>query len=216
MTMELFVPREDLFSLGVALLAGSLVGLEREYKNKSAGFRTIVLICVGAAAFTMVSRYGVGSDDRIAANIITGIGFIGAGVIFKDKFSVMGLTTAAVIWVVAAVGMAAGTGNHGLALLLAVLTVFVLAVFSQVEKALAEVLLTRTLYVSFRNIDRENLDRLAAMMDQYGIKYARKTISKRSGQLSAVFELTSDRKTLRSFNDELIQVDYISEFYYYS
>ena len=96
--MEFLPDDNDLIAIGVSLLAGSLVGIEREYKNKSAGFRTIVLICLGATAFTIVSRFGVGSDDRIAANIITGIGFIGAGVIFKDKFSVMGLTTAAVIW----------------------------------------------------------------------------------------------------------------------
>src|SRR5690606_33598818 len=108
----------------------------REYKNKSAGFRTIVLICLGATAFTIVSRYGVGSDDRIAANIITGIGFIGAGVIFKDKFSVMGLTTAAVIWIVAGIGMAAGIGYYGLSLSLSLITVLVLSVFNKVESAM--------------------------------------------------------------------------------
>src|SRR5690606_36701727 len=134
--MEFLPENQDLLPIGVSIIAGSLVGLEREYKNKSAGFRTILLICLGATAFTIVSRYGVGSDDRIAANIITGIGFIGAGVIFKDKFSVMGLTTAAVIWIVAGIGMAAGAGYYGLSLTLSVITMIVLSLFSRVETAM--------------------------------------------------------------------------------
>jgi Uncharacterized membrane protein len=214
--MEFFPEQHDLISIGVSILAGSLVGLEREYRNKSAGFRTIVLICLGATAFTIVSRFGVGSDDRIAANIITGIGFIGAGVIFKDKFSVMGLTTAAVIWMVAAIGMASGTGYYGLALLLSIITVVVLALFNKVENAMERVFLTRTLFVMFQDMDVTNLDKLTGLMDKHGIKYARKTVSKRSRRLSVVFELTADRKNLRHFNNDMIGVIYIEEFYYNS
>src|SRR5690606_3954740 len=163
--MEILPENNDLAAIGVSLLAGSLVGLEREYKNKSAGFRTIVLICLGATAFTIASRFGAGSDDRIAANIITGIGFIGAGVIFKDKFSVMGLTTAAVSWVVAGIGMAAGMGYHSLALSLSVVTVLVLSVFNKVEKGMERLFLTRTIFVGFQDMDTSNLEKLKRVLE---------------------------------------------------
>lgn len=212
-----FLPEDnDLIAIGVSILAGSLVGLEREYKNKSAGFRTIVLICLGATAFTIVSRFGVGSDDRVAANIITGIGFIGAGVIFKDKFSVMGLTTAAVIWVVAAIGMAAGTGYYGLALTLSVITVLVLSVLNKVESAMERLFLTRTIFVVFQDMDTDNLEALKQVMDKHSITHTRKTVSKRARKLSVVFELNADRKNLQQFNNEMMRLGYVEEFYYNS
>ncbi|SEL86977.1 MgtC/SapB family protein [Parapedobacter koreensis] len=214
--MDFLPENNDLVSIGVSVFCGSLVGLEREYRNKSAGFRTIVLICLGATAFTIASSYGIGSDDRIAANIITGIGFIGAGVIFKDKFSVMGLTTAAVIWMVAGIGMAAGIGYYGLALSLAVITVIILSVFNKVENAMERLFLTRTLFVVFQDMDINNLEELKRQLDKHHIKYARKTISKRSRRLSVVFELTTDRKTLQQFNNEMMNLAYIEEFYYNS
>ncbi|GGG98050.1 hypothetical protein GCM10007415_36910 [Parapedobacter pyrenivorans] len=214
--MDLLPEDNDLISIGISILAGSLVGLEREYKNKSAGFRTIVLICLGATAFTMVSRYGVGSDDRIAANIITGIGFIGAGVIFKDKFSVMGLTTAAVIWVVAGIGMAAGIGYYGLSLTISVITVLILSVFNKVESAMERLFLTRTIFVVFQDMDTDHLEALKRVMDKHAIKHTRKTVSKRARKLSVVFELNADRKNLQQFNNELMGLGYVEEFYYNS
>jgi len=214
--MELLPENNDLVAIGVSLLAGSLVGLEREYKNKSAGFRTIVLICLGATTFTIVSRYGLGSDDRIAANIITGIGFIGAGVIFKDKFSVMGLTTAAVIWIVAGIGMAAGVGYYSLSLFLAVTTVLILSVFNKVENTMERVFLMRTIFVIFQDMDINHLEALKQVMDKHRIKYRRKTVSKRDRKLSVVFELTGDRENLRAFNNEMISLTYVEEFYYNS
>ena len=214
--MELMLEHKDLVAVGISILAGSLVGLEREYRNKSAGFRTIVLICLGATVFTIVSRFGRGSDDRIAANIITGIGFIGAGVIFKDKFSVMGLTTAAVIWIVAGIGMAAGMGYYHFALAIAVITVVVLSVFSRVEVIMRKLLLTRTLFVVFQGNGMHHLEQLKTLMDRYNIHYTRKTVSKRSGKLAVVLELSAARKKLQQFNDELMGLDYIDEFHYNS
>jgi putative Mg2+ transporter-C (MgtC) family protein len=111
-----------LVRLGVAALLGGLVGLERELDEKAAGLRTHMLVAAGSALFTLVSAYGfhefltrggavVRADpSRIAAQIVTGIGFLGAGVIFRQGLNVKGLTTAASLWLVAAVGMAAGAG----------------------------------------------------------------------------------------------------------
>lgn len=111
-----------LLRLAVAALLGGAIGLERELDEKSAGLRTHILVSVGSALFTVVSAYGFrefltsggsairADPGRIAAQIVTGIGFIGAGVIFRQGFTVRGLTTAASLWLVAAIGMAAGAG----------------------------------------------------------------------------------------------------------
>ncbi len=108
-----------LFRLAVAAALGAAIGLERELDEKAAGLRTHMLVSLGAALFTMVGAYGfedfakggVSTDpSRIAAQVVTGIGFLGAGVIFRQGFTVRGLTTAASLWVVAAIGMASGAG----------------------------------------------------------------------------------------------------------
>ena len=114
----------------LVILVGGLIGAEREYRSKSAGFRTMILICLGSFLFTTFSIHiSGGTNDRIASNIVTGIGFLGAGVIFKEGISVNGLTTAALIWITAAVGMAIGDHNYPLAVVvsrLVVIAVFVL------------------------------------------------------------------------------------------
>jgi putative Mg2+ transporter-C (MgtC) family protein len=111
-----------LLRLAVAAGLSGLIGLERELRERTAGFRTHILVGLGAALFTIVSAYawddfvlgqdGGGTYDptRIAAQIVTGIGFLGAGAIIRHRHSVKGLTTAAGLWVVAAIGMAAGAG----------------------------------------------------------------------------------------------------------
>src|ERR1700761_276426 len=117
----------DLLKIGISVFCGGLLGIERQYKNKTAGFRTIILITLGSALFTMVAQH---ANLGVNINIITGIGFIGAGVIFKDNIGVSGLTTASVIWVAAAIGMAVGAGNFEIALFTTFITLLVLILFS--------------------------------------------------------------------------------------
>src|SRR3972149_5305803 len=95
-------------SLALAGLLGGLIGLERELRGYPAGIRTLALVALGASLFTDISQI-LGGDDRVAAQIVTGIGFLGPGVIFREGLSVRGITTAATIWSAAAVGMAIGT-----------------------------------------------------------------------------------------------------------
>lgn len=114
-----------LFRLLLVFVIGGAIGAEREYRSKSAGFRTMILICLGSFLFTTFSIYISGStNDRIASNIVTGIGFLGAGVIFQSENRVNGLTTAASIWVTAALGMGIA-GGYYLLVGLATLTVLI-------------------------------------------------------------------------------------------
>lgn len=125
---------EDVVKILVSMFIGLLIGVEREYRSKPAGLRTLMLVSVGSCIFTMLSvKIGISNPDRLAANIITGIGFLGAGAIFKDDNRVNGLTTATTIWVCAALGMSVGAGYIFLAFTGAVAVLCVLSLLIFVE-----------------------------------------------------------------------------------
>ena len=127
---------ESLLRLALAAALGGLIGVERELREREAGLRTHLLVALGSALFTIVSAYGfhafltsgqsvVRADPtRIAAQIVTGIGFLGAGAIIRQGLSVRGLTTAATLWVVAAIGLAAGAGYYSAAVITTALVLF--------------------------------------------------------------------------------------------
>ena len=125
--------------LFLSVLFGSIVGMERELTHKSAGLRTHILVCLGSTAFTLVSIYplfpGADSDPgRIAAQIVSGIGFIGGGSVLRMRGSVKGLTTAASLWVIAAIGMLTGAGHLRLASVCTLLAFLVLFSIGNLEK----------------------------------------------------------------------------------
>ncbi len=127
----------DLCAIILAVLLGGIIGYEREISGKSAGLRTNVLICLGAALFTIISRY-MGqaeseSSTRIAAQVVSGVGFIGAGAIIQDRGGVHGLTTAATIWLVASIGMACGAGYYIIAAIVTLAAILVLLGLSKLE-----------------------------------------------------------------------------------
>ena len=126
---------EMVLRLLLATVLGIGIGFQRERSNKPAGIRTHGLICLGSALFTVASFvFGEGADpSRVAAGIVTGIGFIGAGVIFRGfkGDSLVGLTTAASIWVTTAIGLAAGAGMYLISGIVAVLTVLILLIPKQ-------------------------------------------------------------------------------------
>lgn len=129
-----------LLRLGLAVLCGGAIGMERELSGKPAGLRTNILICVGATLFTVLSlklAEGRGDPARIAAQILPGVGFIGAGTILHARGSVTGLTSAATIWVVAAIGMALGNGAYTEALGTTLLVMLVLAGLGYMETHVA-------------------------------------------------------------------------------
>ncbi|WP_421941732.1 MgtC/SapB family protein [Pedobacter sp.] len=130
-----FITQSEVNKFLLATLLCGLIGAEREYRSKSAGLKTMMMIGLGSTLFTILSiRIGVTSHDRIASNIVTGIGFLGAGVIFKEENRVKGLTTACIIWIVAAIGMAVGSGYYEQAIGVTAVVLLALIVFPFLEE----------------------------------------------------------------------------------
>ena len=154
----------------IATGLGGLIGLQRELSGKPAGLRTNLLICLGAALITQVSlllpaRLGAGDPARIAAQIVAGIGFLGAGTIMRSQHAVHGLTSAATIWVVAAVGLTVGAGFERQAAFATVIIVLALSALGQVERRfLGPNTLTASILVSDRSLD------LAALLPRLGVR----------------------------------------------
>lgn len=138
MTDELMLPEPDAAILAlrvlVAALLGAALGLEREWRGKEAGLRTNTLIAIGAALFTVVSLLFTGDPARVAAQVVTGVGFLGAGAIMRTGANVQGLTTAAMIWVNAAIGVAAGAGFIRLAVIVTGITLVAMLALSPLDR----------------------------------------------------------------------------------
>ena len=129
----------DIIPILLAIGCGAIIGVERQLMHKPAGLRTNVLICLGAAVFTIISgKMAQGQEPitRIAAQIVTGVGFLGAGAVIQDRGGIHGLTTAATIWLMASVGMACGARLYHLAITTTVLALLVLVGLGQVDKYL--------------------------------------------------------------------------------
>lgn len=143
------------FRLVAALILGGAIGIEREFRSKDAGFRTHFLVALGAALFTVISQYGFGIDlkdsSRVAAQVVSGIGFLGAGLIVFQKNVVRGLTTAAGLWVTAAIGMACGVGMMWIALITTVIVLVGLEILNEFIPQIG----TTTVQVSFSSPSRE-------------------------------------------------------------
>ena len=164
--MENFIHSQYTISLVMAVFLGFLLGLERELTNKYAGLRTHILVTLGACIFTLLSVYGfptfadgdniiinnatgIRDTSRVAAQIVTGIGFIGAGTVLRNGPMVFGLTTAATLWIAASIGMACGAGMYDIAVISTILSVAVLTLIRIFEK--------RILPTSGKNIKRYKL-----------------------------------------------------------
>jgi putative Mg2+ transporter-C (MgtC) family protein len=127
---------DNSIKLLVSLVLGALIGAEREYKGRNIGFRTIILITLGSTLFTILS-FILGKDNdpgRVASNIVTGVGFLGAGAIFRDGPSVRGVTTASLIWISAAIGMACGIAQYEFAVMVTGTVLLILLGFAGVQK----------------------------------------------------------------------------------
>jgi putative Mg2+ transporter-C (MgtC) family protein len=211
--MDFTIELEDIISMLMSVVCGGIIGFEREYKNKSTGFRTIVLITLGSTIFTIVSRHGAGADDRISANIITGIGFIGAGVIFKDRMSVMGLTTAAVIWTAAAIGMTTGIGYHSLAFVFTIITMIILVLVDKVEFLISRMNKNKMLNISFNSADITQLQALEEVIKRHHLKSKRIEVFKNEEVLCVVMNVTGIKKNVDLLSEEMVNMREIKNFH---
>jgi putative Mg2+ transporter-C (MgtC) family protein len=171
-----------LASLLVAVLLGGAIGLERELRGKAAGLRTNILICVGAALFTQLSMAvdaTRGDPARIAAQIVVGVGFLGAGTILHGRASVTGLTSAATIWLVAAIGMAVGAGFVYEAAGVTLLVLIVLRVLASLEHLLQRQMMVSRLAVEVSETTR--VEEIEAMMRDAGVEIEEMRRERRGG-----------------------------------
>ncbi len=200
----------DLYRLLIALGIGAIIGAEREYRSKSAGLRTMIMVSLSSCLFTIMSlKIGVDSHDRIAANILTGLGFVGAGVIFKDENRISGITTATTIWMTAALGMAAGAGSEMLSLFATFIVLIVLIFLIYVQEKIEALSQART-YRIICPYQRKILDQYEALFKTYNMKVVRsvqhKTEHRMSGRWILIGSAENHKKlTAYLLNDSNIQ-----------
>lgn len=212
--------------LFLALFAGGIIGFERTYHGRPAGFRTHILVCSASTLLVLVSVYqwqllsGVPiatlriDPTRMAQGIMTGIGFLGAGVIIKDRFTVRGLTTAASIWITAAIGIVIGMGFYSAAGLGVALTLGALGVFRWVE-AIMPALRYAKLTTRFQRQNQLTLDELCEVIKAHDIFPG--SPSYQLAEEGKIFEYsmtirTHDAGNLRYLSDTLGKMDQVKEF----
>jgi putative Mg2+ transporter-C (MgtC) family protein len=192
---------EDALQLILAVLIGGLIGAEREYRDKAAGFRTIMLICVGATIFSNFSLRlgGAVEPTRIAASVVSGVGFLGAGAILRGSGHVTGLTTASTIWLAAALGMGIGGGQYAVSLAATAAVLIVLSVFPRIEIWIDNLTHARTYEVVCPAND-ETLSKIESMFRANGLRVVRTGHAKSGDQLTCKWEVQGKPKE----HDQLI------------
>lgn len=180
----------DVIKILLSLLIGGIIGAEREFRNKSAGFRTIILITLGSCLFTILSyRIGIGgAPERIASNIVVGIGFLGAGVIFKNDSRVSGLTTASAIWLAAALGMCIGSGYYGMSILITALALSVLYGFTLMEKYIDRANQSRN-YKIVAHYKQQTLKHYETLFREHHLKFQRLKQNKKEDIISGCWNV---------------------------
>jgi putative Mg2+ transporter-C (MgtC) family protein len=205
---------ETALQLLLSSVIGTAIGLEREYRSKAAGLRTMIMICFGSTIFTQISlSIGDSSTDRIASNIITGIGFLGAGVIFKDGLSINGITTATTIWIAAALGMAVGAGEYFIALIGSVIVLLVLTLFENIQRLIVRMHQARAYKITFEE-DEAFITTLENEINKRGLRFHKARDIKNQHDFSVIYEVFGSEKNLESLNLFLKSAPQIKMFEY--
>jgi len=196
MEIHLETALQLLISFGI----GTAIGLEREYRSKAAGLRTMIMICFGSTIFTEISiSLGESSPDRIASTIITGIGFLGAGVIFKDGLTINGITTATTIWIAAALGMAVGAGEYFIALLGSAVVLIVLSLFENIQRVVVRAHQARSYKITFEG-DASFITALENEMKNLKLRFNKSRDIKNQTDYMVVYEVYGKEKKLEELN----------------
>ncbi len=206
---------EDVLKLGLAILLGGLIGAEREFRDKAAGFRTIIFICVGSTMFTILSlKLGEHHDPaRIAAQIVSGVGFLGAGVIMRGERRIFGLTTAATIWLAAALGMGVGSGEYVLSSAAAGLLFVVLVFFPFIETWIDNIRETR-IYEVRCAIDPATFTELNALYATCRLRVRDIKRIKSNGEMIFIWTAFGSPKQHDRLSDMLFEHPAVQEFNY--
>ena len=193
---------EQVIQIFAALLAGAMLGLEREYHSKPAGFRTMILICVSSCLFSILS-VSIGSSDRIASNIVTGIGFIGAGVVFKEGATVKGITSAAIIWMSAAIGMSIGLRHYVLSAVVLLLVLLVMIALSKFERLFDQLHQMKTYEIHFTSTNY-SIEELEKEMKNINIDFVRNKTGKQNSIVNVEYDIKVSRKKNREIIDNFL------------
>ena len=181
---------EDIIKILASMVAGSIIGAEREYKSKNAGFRTITLISIGATLYTLLSQHIAGGKDfHVVGNIVVGVGFLGAGAIFKDGSNISGLTTAATIWISAAIGMAIGGGEYMFAFITLIAIMIILLGFSGIQSVIDNRNAEKYYKISIKN-DPDSLAFINNFIDQCQLRSKQVNLSKAEDKLRYTFKIS--------------------------
>ena len=207
---------EVLLKLILAIALGGLIGLEREASQKPAGFRTNILVCVASAmmmalATMLVAGKGGNPDTliRMAAGVMTGVGFLGAGTIFQSRGAIAGLTTASTLWVVAGLGLVIGAGYYVPALIFTTLTIVTLLVFGRIEDAyLHKAQFHYHLKAKARPYILSSLRKLAL---HHGVRLERLTMKQEGSSYLLAFSFSSSEEKEQEFNQGLLELADIEE-----
>ena len=197
--------------LAVAMLLGGVIGFEREYRAKDAGFRTHFLVALGSALFCIVSQYGFGFElkdsSRVAAQVVSGIGFLGAGTIIFQKNVVRGLTTAAGLWVTAAIGLACGTGMY----LPAVVTTLMVLVGLEILSVIIPRVSTSVVILSFSATSQESVKKAVRELRRNCLDIISYELKERKTSQGVIFEANLSMKVKRDNRNEKL-IEYLNEF----
>lgn len=206
----------NLIKLGVAILVGGIIGAEREFRDKAAGFRTLILITVGSTLFTIFSM----SMDpgftrtRIAANIVTGIGFLGAGAIIREHGRIGGLTTAATIWLSAALGMGIGAGELGFVMIATFAILVVLLVFPRLEIWIDHIRESRTYKIVVPTSNMAGIDKIHEALEACELQVYEHHQSKIGPTIVGTWHTIGSPKGHDKFVSAMLKDSNIEEFVY--
>jgi putative Mg2+ transporter-C (MgtC) family protein len=200
---------EDVLKVVLAVLVGGLIGFEREFRDKAAGFRTMIFICIGATLFTIFSiKLG---GDRVASTIVTGIGFLGAGVIMRESGRVTGLTTAATIWLTSAMGMGLGRGEYLLVFVATAISLAVLWLFPRWEERIKQLRDDRV-YEVVCPLSQDKLAQLRSLIRQSGLRLKGEKQGKVGSDMRCVWDAYGSPAAHDRFVEALFADSEVKEF----
>jgi putative Mg2+ transporter-C (MgtC) family protein len=218
MDFDLNIYLKEAAQVSVAFILGAIIGIEREFRSKPAGFRTMILICVGSCLYTIMSKESNGilgaSPDRIASNIVTGIGFIGAGVIFKEGISVNGLTTAALIWVTAALGMAIGYHDYPLAIVVCSMVVVTLFVLEPIQRFIVRFHRIKDYRITTVNTNINFTANFEIFLNEKNLSFTKIKTTKEHNDAVYIYRISSPDRSYESVNQFLLQHNDVRSFEY--